>query len=43
MGRIKRDSDPKNDFGDGYNSALRRTAKRLGLTWTEFLNWLRRK
>lgn len=40
MPKVKRDSNPKNDYSDGRSSGLRYVAKKLGISWTELMRKL---
>lgn len=43
MGKIKRDSDPKNDYDDGRSSLVRAVARAKGWTVTKVRQWLKGK
>ncbi len=43
MSKVKRDSNPKNDFSDGRYSGIKFVAKRLGIKVSELIKRLRRK
>lgn len=40
--KVKRDSDPKNDWSDGRSSGIRYVAKKLGLRWSELMEQLKK-